>query len=222
MFKRRTGTEPSARPVDLRVEDPDPRWTPLVHPEILARTEWQTPAAWADEVAALMIMAFSGVVPGLRSGEADHETALERTKSVILDAYQWMVPTLTMFDLSFLVFVHPAVVPIPVEVRQFPSEGERIDTLRLLAGVGVTHVVEKPEPVVFETEQLGTGLRGLYGQTPKKRSGAILGALSYGFRLDEHGRDVRVLASHPDLGLLVASIDAIDELVRAVTVEPIG
>ncbi len=72
----------------------------------------------------------------------------------------------------------------------------------------------------FSTPHLGSGLRTLRYCPLDPGTGALYAALDYAWRVEEHGTDVRLFASCPDIGRLLQTIDDIDELARGIRVVP--
>ena len=176
-----------------------------------AFSEQLTREEWARGFATLWWDA-SGRKHGKRQVRALEQTLVEEQRGI----YATLPCHAALFHLPDV-----TVPPLAVCLAVWQSIGDRDTQLRELVHADEPLAVEAPLVEPVSTGRLGTGLRSQYYQREPGGS-ELMGMLNYAWRVEDLETDLRVFTGCPDLGRLEGAMADIDELTRAISIEPLS
>jgi hypothetical protein len=121
---------------------------------------------------------------------------------------------------AHLVWIHlpnPTMLPLPVYVSAWRSEGDRDDQLGMLAGSRAPCLVEPPIIEEFAAEKLGSGLRAMRYQHADD-GGSVYATISYAWRSDTFETDLQIWSTSDDIGRLHLAIPDIERFAHDTTI----
>jgi hypothetical protein len=154
--------------------------------------------------------------PGLTYSDLDIAMLAARLAEIHRDTYGH-IPC----HQAFIHLPDPRLSPLPVYLATWKSAGGRDEQLRALTHADDPEAVRPPIVDQIQTEGLGAGLRALVHLPVEGEAGAIYGALSYAWRVEDYGTDLRLFTVCRDLGRLQRAMPDIEELGWVTTIVPL-